>query len=606
MTQVCGQCGKKEAGLKRCTGCLMIRYCSRDCQKLHWPRHRVICAKSPASAASQAMTSQQKRSLPNDKPGASKSNGGATRAKKGDAAVDAKPPSGSSGDGLGAQREPKTSDETQRKKARRDNPLSETSSSHSSTNGFAASPPGDARGHFKADDMVASRSHEGTQERRDRNENYRGDQSTSKAPAESLSSRPYFDEEVGEYDEAVSTSEMQLQSGSEDDAFESSEDENQGAQRPSEEPAAETTADDHSGFNRSNNVREKQAEGDGYEAEMDYQESTEGFPGEERSTSQQARGESPPGGTLVEEYEATTVEYRGTPTATGRQKEKTIPGREKAGSEGRGNTQRGEGLGCGEEAMEAEEIKINVEYAQYMNPAGETLAPTAPGPAALGDEVPVPCKTCKTKTSPCNKCSRCLDVTYCSRKCQRLDWVVHKTSCIAIDILTTTGFRTLEDREFEGKEAERLSDNELTTMTPESPYTVPHVTWPEARSRASRMFPWHRVIDKFDDLERDLVGMPFAPFLPWLGTEGVVAIARLTTPYYHPFRHAWSIHDITGKDMYVIFYHEEFPFPHFRYNQLKKNNFICLQNALVHTFADGTVGFRIDHPSVVRILEPSF
>ncbi|KAI0668507.1 hypothetical protein C8Q78DRAFT_1047481 [Trametes maxima] len=43
----CTTCGKKESELrlklKRCTGCLVAKYCSRECQKSGWHTHREVC-----------------------------------------------------------------------------------------------------------------------------------------------------------------------------------------------------------------------------------------------------------------------------------------------------------------------------------------------------------------------------------------------------------------------------------------------------------------------------------------------------------------------------------------------------------------------------------
>ncbi|OXA62048.1 protein CBFA2T1 [Folsomia candida] len=47
----CGSCGKdeveQEGGLKRCARCKSIRYCSFNCQKEDWPRHKKVCIAAP-------------------------------------------------------------------------------------------------------------------------------------------------------------------------------------------------------------------------------------------------------------------------------------------------------------------------------------------------------------------------------------------------------------------------------------------------------------------------------------------------------------------------------------------------------------------------------
>jgi hypothetical protein len=46
---VCGGCGKETAGgapLSTCSGCQARKYCSRQCQKNHWQKHRIVCSRS--------------------------------------------------------------------------------------------------------------------------------------------------------------------------------------------------------------------------------------------------------------------------------------------------------------------------------------------------------------------------------------------------------------------------------------------------------------------------------------------------------------------------------------------------------------------------------
>ena len=47
----CAECGTREGDgteLKTCNACKMARYCSRDCQVSHWPRHKETCKKRAA------------------------------------------------------------------------------------------------------------------------------------------------------------------------------------------------------------------------------------------------------------------------------------------------------------------------------------------------------------------------------------------------------------------------------------------------------------------------------------------------------------------------------------------------------------------------------
>ena len=47
----CAHCGTRGVAesIRRCTGCHVTRYCSRDCQKGHWSRHKAACKKAKRS-----------------------------------------------------------------------------------------------------------------------------------------------------------------------------------------------------------------------------------------------------------------------------------------------------------------------------------------------------------------------------------------------------------------------------------------------------------------------------------------------------------------------------------------------------------------------------
>lgn len=63
------------------------------------------------------------------------------------------------------------------------------------------------------------------------------------------------------------------------------------------------------------------------------------------------------------------------------------------------------------------------------------------------------------------------------------------------------------------------------------------------------------------------------------------------------------LQDIDGLRLRVLFYNEQRPEPYFSYEQLREGNFLCLANAMIHVFADSTVGFRVNDPSLVHIIE---
>ena len=39
----CSGCWKFGSQLRRCSKCQSVRYCSVQCQKSHWPKHKVLC-----------------------------------------------------------------------------------------------------------------------------------------------------------------------------------------------------------------------------------------------------------------------------------------------------------------------------------------------------------------------------------------------------------------------------------------------------------------------------------------------------------------------------------------------------------------------------------
>lgn len=42
----CDQCLKVFAKLKKCSRCQAVQFCSVECQKTHWKKHKLVCGKS--------------------------------------------------------------------------------------------------------------------------------------------------------------------------------------------------------------------------------------------------------------------------------------------------------------------------------------------------------------------------------------------------------------------------------------------------------------------------------------------------------------------------------------------------------------------------------
>ncbi|KAJ6453972.1 hypothetical protein C8R45DRAFT_1192431 [Mycena sanguinolenta] len=45
-TEICENCTIRRVDLRRCAGCGVVRYCSKECQKAHWKSHKVDCVKN--------------------------------------------------------------------------------------------------------------------------------------------------------------------------------------------------------------------------------------------------------------------------------------------------------------------------------------------------------------------------------------------------------------------------------------------------------------------------------------------------------------------------------------------------------------------------------
>ncbi|KAJ6572459.1 hypothetical protein DFH09DRAFT_1362428 [Mycena vulgaris] len=42
-TEMCENCTVRRMDLRRCAGCNLVRYCSKECQKAHWKEHKPYC-----------------------------------------------------------------------------------------------------------------------------------------------------------------------------------------------------------------------------------------------------------------------------------------------------------------------------------------------------------------------------------------------------------------------------------------------------------------------------------------------------------------------------------------------------------------------------------
>ena len=43
MSEVCAACGEASDSIKTCISCKQVKYCNRECQISHWPKHKKLC-----------------------------------------------------------------------------------------------------------------------------------------------------------------------------------------------------------------------------------------------------------------------------------------------------------------------------------------------------------------------------------------------------------------------------------------------------------------------------------------------------------------------------------------------------------------------------------
>jgi hypothetical protein len=52
----CAECGEEGgASLKTCKACMLVKYCNAECQKKHWPTHKIACKLRAAELRDEAL-----------------------------------------------------------------------------------------------------------------------------------------------------------------------------------------------------------------------------------------------------------------------------------------------------------------------------------------------------------------------------------------------------------------------------------------------------------------------------------------------------------------------------------------------------------------------
>ncbi|KAL3843267.1 hypothetical protein ACJMK2_021209 [Sinanodonta woodiana] len=237
------------------------------------------------------------------------------------------------------------------------------------------------------------------------------------------------------------------------------------------------------------------------------------------------------------------------------------------------------------------------------------------------DELAKMCFTCKS-TIRTKFCSGCKKIYYCSTQCQRDDWGRHKLECIKVEgKIETKGFKRHQTMGNAASNNGIASDWSMPNLFGSFPFVFPGMftgmddfpgmfagmdnstrsrptqSFREAKIIVQSMYPLRQIISDFEELPIESF---FGPPLP----TNRVLLAWMTRVYPHPFgRRAMYIQDENGEESYCIFYLEvPIPFPYFSWDDIRPGRYICIEEAFIHGFLDGTVGIRIEDPSCIRVL----
>ncbi|XP_071084689.1 uncharacterized protein [Haliotis cracherodii] len=217
------------------------------------------------------------------------------------------------------------------------------------------------------------------------------------------------------------------------------------------------------------------------------------------------------------------------------------------------------------------------------------------------------CHLCKKRGDGMKKCARCKTVLYCSKTCQRMDWPQHKLECVTVDgVIKTKEFQKAEVESRRAAEAAggpRMTYADLLAQMMgfgpafEPSFNAgPRMGWSEAKRIAATKFLGYNIIDSLDELPRESL---------WLTpvTQNRVLLVNISGLHPYQTRHAIYIKDVNKEETFVMFYLDfDRPYPYFSWSQLTPGNYICIENAVFHNFMDGTTGIRVDEASDVRII----
>ncbi|XP_021369242.1 uncharacterized protein LOC110460583 isoform X2 [Mizuhopecten yessoensis] len=198
-------------------------------------------------------------------------------------------------------------------------------------------------------------------------------------------------------------------------------------------------------------------------------------------------------------------------------------------------------------------------------------------------------------------------VNYCSKKCQRQDWKIHKLQCKdpeedVYETITTDGYRREET--FASESARSTGSGafnrcrhfpKLPDLSQRSYFNAG--AFDKVKSLTWKVFPGCTILDFVREIPHELFGKRPR-------STSRVAVGFISRYHSYVSRHCIFLQDKDGDEVYVGFYFErDEPRPYFQWSDVVPGRYLCIADPYIHQFLDGSdkinkermVAFCLDH-----------